>query len=344
MTPEEFLRRMPKAELHCHFVGAIPAEVAWRIAARNGVDLPAAGPEMLFRYDHFYDFIERYMLIARALRHREDFAEAVYAVLAEGHRHGNVQYREMFFNPTDHAKGGASYPEMLAGLRDGITAAAEQFGVRCRLIPSINRQESPQVALDMVREVIDHPCEEVIGIGLDAAEPAGPPQNFVEAFRLAGRAGLHRTAHAAEDYSGVIDGSPANITTCLDVLGCERIDHGYNIFVDPNVVERCRAESIPFSICLPGSSVDLRPMRAVAMRRMIDAGLNVSLHSDDPAMHRTTPGEVYAMAARTLWLDLDEMIGLDMAAVDAAWLDDSGKKALRDSFGSQIQRLRSELV
>lgn len=344
MTPDDFLRAMPKAELHCHFVGAIPAQVAWDLAQRNAVQLPVAGPETLYHYDHFYDFIERYMLIATAVRTAEDFDVAVYAVLEEGYRHGNVLYREMFFNPTDHALGGATYPVMLEGLRRGIARARADFGVECKLIPSINRQHSPEAALDMVREVVAHPCDEVVGIGLDAAEPAGPPELFVEAYRLAGEHGLKRAAHAAEDYSGFVGGPPSNITTCLDVLGCDRIDHGYNMFVDPAVVERLHREQTPVNVCLPGSSVELRPMRSVAIRRMIDAGLNVSLHSDDPAMHRVTPAETYVIAAHILWLSLDEMVALTLAALDAAWLDDEGKANLRDTFTAQIKELRSQVA
>jgi adenosine deaminase len=301
------------------------------------------GPETLYHYGHFYDFIERYMLIATAVRTAEDFDEAVYAALEEGYRHGNVLYREMFFNPTDHALGGVTYPVMLEGLRRGIARARAAFGVECRLIPSINRQHSPEAALEMVREVVAHPCDEVVGIGLDAAEPAGPPELFVDAYRLAGEHGLKRTAHAAEDYSGISGGPPANITTCLDVLGCERIDHGYNMFADPQVVQRLRRQQVPVSVCLPGSNADLRPMRSVAIRRMIDAGLNVSLHSDDPAMHRVTPGETYAMAAQILWLSLEEMVDLALAAVDAAWLDDAGKARLRATFTVQIEVLRAQV-
>jgi adenosine deaminase len=344
MTPDDFLRAIPKAELHCHFVGAIPAQVAWDLSRRNGVELPVDGPETLYHYDHFYDFIERYMLIATAVRTVEDFDEAVYATLEEGYRHGNVLYREMFFNPTDHALGGAIYTDMLDGLRRGIARARTDFGVECRLIPSINRQHSPEAALDMVREVVANPCDEVVGIGLDASEPAGPPEKFVEAFRLAGEHGLKRTAHAAEDYSGVVDGPPANITTCLDVLGCDRIDHGYNMFADPEVVRRVHRQQIPINVCLPGSSIDLRPMRSVAIRRMIDAGLDVSLHSDDPAMHRVTPGETYVIAAKILWLDLDEMTALDLTAIDASWLDDEGKARLQASFTDQIEALRAQVV
>ncbi|HLS15112.1 MAG TPA: adenosine deaminase [Beutenbergiaceae bacterium] len=340
----EFLDRIPKAEVHCHFVGAIPADVAWSIAARNDVPLPAKSAATLYQYDNFHDFIERYMSIARAFRRAEDFAEGVYAILRDGLRNGNVQYRELFFNPTDHYPGGMTYPAMLDGLLAGIAAAESDLGVRCRLIPSINRMESAQVALDMVEEVIAHPHPQVIGIGLDAAEPAGPPEKFAEAFQRAGRAGLRRTAHAGEDYAGLDGGPPSNATTCLDVLGCDRLDHGYNILADPEVVARCRTEQIPFTCCLPGSNPTLRPARIDSIRTMLDEGLAVSLHTDDPAMHRTTPGEVYELARRGLELSVEQMVDLSYAALDAAWLDADERGELRRSFQRETEDLRAELL
>ncbi|MEV0705081.1 adenosine deaminase [Saccharopolyspora sp. NPDC050389] len=341
---EEFLRRLPKAELHCHLVGAIPAETAWEIATRNGVELPASGPESLYDFGQFYEFIERYMQVAEAMRTREDFAQAAYAALRAGHLAGNVRYREMFFNPTDHYRGGVAYPDLVDGLLDGIRQAEQDFGVRCRLIPSINRMESPAVAVDMVRDVLRWRRDEVIGIGLDAAEPSGPPENFAEAYRLAEDAGLHRTAHVCEDYAGLDGGPPANALTALDLLHCDRLDHGYNLLADPAALARCRDAAVPFTVCEPGSNEARLPKRRESIRAMIDAGLPVSLHSDDPAMHGADPGDVYVGAVTALGLDVDGAIDLCLAAVDAAWLDDTERRELRSAFRQEIAGLRDRLA
>lgn len=166
---------MPKAELHCHLVGAIPAEVAWQVARRNAVSLPATGPQSLYRFDNFHQFIDGYMTVASALRTHRDFSEAAYVVLRDGFLSGNVRYRELFFNPTDHHRAGVPYRIVLEGLLDGIRAAELDFGVRCLLIPSINRMETPALAVQMVQEVIRRRRDEVVGIGMDASEPSGPP-------------------------------------------------------------------------------------------------------------------------------------------------------------------------
>ena len=154
---------------------------------------------------------------------RDDFARVAYESLEDGVRLGNLKYREMFFNPTLHTTRGVAMATVIDGLADGIRAAEADLGVRCFLIADVYRQDTVEMAMQMIEEVLANRRPELIGLGMDAAEAPDPPEKFAECFALAGRAGLHRTSHAAED------GPPANITTCLDVLGCERIDHGYHI-------------------------------------------------------------------------------------------------------------------
>jgi adenosine deaminase len=337
---EEFLRRLPKAELHCHFVGAIPAPTAWEIARRNGTRLPADSAETLYDFADFYSFLQVYMAVAAALRTREDFAEAVYVTLREGHERGNLQYREMFFNPTDHYRSGATYPDMVDGLAAGIRAAEQDFGVTCRLIPSVNRMESPAVAAAMLDDVLAHRRDEVIGIGLDAAERSGPPEHFAGVFQRAGRAGLRRTAHTCEDNQTLAEGPPRNAVTCLDQLGCDRLDHGYNLLADESVTARVRDEQIPFTVCSHTSNKHLIGRRRRNIAAMLDAGLNVSLHTDDPAMFGTDPGETFVATVTDLGLDAGAAVRLSLAAIDATWLDDSERRALRASFQQQVDDLR----
>ncbi|MPY97048.1 MAG: adenosine deaminase [Actinophytocola sp.] len=340
---DEFLRRIPKAELHCHLVGAVPAATAWDVARRNDVALPASGPDSLYRFTNFDQFIAGYMTVARVFRTRRDFAEAAYVTLSEGFANGNVRYREMFFNPTDHFPGGATYQVMLDGLIDGITAAEQDFGVRCLLVPSINRMVSSATAEQLVEDIVRLRRDEVVGIGLDGPEPSGPPERFESAFRLAKQAGLRRTAHAGEDYATLDGGPPSNVVTCLDRLDCDRIDHGYNMLADAAVVRRCQAAGVPITCCLPGSNPTLRPARVASIRAMLDLGLRVSLHSDDPAMHGADPGEVYVGAAAALGLGVEDAIQLCLTAVDSAWIDDAERVTLRRSFTTEIERLRAQL-
>ncbi len=149
----------------------------------------------------------------------------------------------------------------------------------------------------MVREVVAHPHDAVVGIGLDNLETAGPPERFAEAFALAGRHGLRRTAHAGEH-----EPTARNVATCLDLLGCERIDHGYFVLEDPALVERVRDEGVPFTCISTTSRRSWQSWRRASIERMVAAGLSVVLASDDPAMFPTTLAEEYAIAATRIGL------------------------------------------
>ncbi|MFT7650011.1 MAG: adenosine deaminase [Candidatus Poriferisodalaceae bacterium] len=157
---------------------------------------------------------------------------------------------------------------------------------------AINRSESPAAAIELVQQVLDSPRAEVIGIGQDHLTPdyQEQPGLFAEAFDLAARNGLHITAHAGE----IDTSTSADAAAALD-LGCLRIDHGYRILDDPEVVERARESGVHFTCCLHSTAklygwTDFANHR---IRRMIDAGLNVSLNTDDPTMMNTDIGKEY---------------------------------------------------
>ena len=215
---------------------------------------------------------------------REDFERICYETLTEAAEH-NVRYREMFFNPTAHMAAGVDYETCVDGLIDGIDAARTDHGIECRLIAAINRMETPELGVSMVETLLDHPRTEVIGIGMDYAEAEYPPERFWKAYRMAEQAGLHLTAHQSEDAP------PRNIETCLDLLNCERVDHGYHVVESEAIMRRCRDEGVVFT-CTPVSTAwvyfnddfDNHPIG-----QMREFGIKISLDCDDPPMFKTDP-------------------------------------------------------
>ena len=243
--------------------------------------------DRLYDYDSIYEFLKIFAMVSSTLIDQEDFARAAYESIEDGVKLGNLRYREMFFNPTLHTKRGVPYKTVVDGLVDGIQAAESDFGVPCRLIADVYRQDSPAEAREMVEQVLEHRRDELIGLGMDGAEAPDPPEQFVDAYRLAGSGGLRLTAHACED-------APAqNIATCLDVLGCERIDHGYHILGDDALVERCRDEGITFTVCPTATAVcyfdpedyTTHPIREMAARGPEDHG-QLGRPVDVPHGHR----------------------------------------------------------
>ena len=337
MDYEEFLRRIPKAELHCHVEGAVRPQTLAELARKNGVPLPAGDPEDLYRYEDLAGFLSVYGLVCRAVAGREDFARIAYEALEDGVRLGNLRYREMFFNPTLHP--GVPYRDVVDGLVEGVRAAESDFGVRCRLIPSVYRQDPVEVAAAMLREVLDHRPEEVIGLGMDGDELRDPPEKFAPVYREAGRAGLRLTAHTSHD------GPASLITTCLDVLGCERIDHGYHVIDDPDVLRRVRDQGVPFA-CAPGCPPLCgwpKELSRSPIKVMVDRGLRVTLNSDDPPMLHTDIGTEYVRFCTELGLGPGAARGLCLEAVEAAWLDDADRRALRAEFEREVDALAAEL-
>ncbi len=221
------------------------------------------------------------------------------------------------------------------GLVDGIRAAETDLGVRCFLIADVYRQDTVEMAMQMTEEVIANRRPELVGLGMDAAEAPDPPEKFAECFALAGRAGLRRTSHAAED------GPPANITTCLDVLGCERIDHGYHILEDEAVVARCRDDGIHFTCCPTSTAIvyGWPDLTTHPINQMMKSGLLVHLNSDDPTMFHTDIGKEYVDFVGENDYPPEVAKELVRNGVDATWLDDGDKRSLSRAFDLEIASL-----
>lgn len=331
----EYLRRVPKVELHCHVEGTLrPATVA-DLAAQHGIALPTDDIDTLYDYDTIYEFLETFRFVNSTVIDREDFARVAYETLEDGGRAGNLRYREMFFNPTLHVTRGVPLATVVDGFIDGIRRAEIELGVGCRLIADVYRQDTAADTMAWLEELIALDRPEVIGLGMDAAEAPDPPEKFAEVFQRAGAAGLRRTSHACED------GPPVNITTCLDVLGCERIDHGYHILDDSDVVARCRDEGIVFTVC-PTSTARVYgwpDLTTHPINAMIEAGLTVMLNSDDPMMFHTDIGQEYVDFCGQNHHPVALVRELVLNGVDATWLADGAKATMRAEFVAELDAL-----
>jgi len=343
LTYAQFLAAVPKVELHCHFPGTVLATTAVELAAKNGVDLPCDDPTELYRYDTIVGFLTALQAVSRTLVTPDDLARVAYEALEQGVRLGNLRYREMFFNPDYLYPQGLTYEEVVNGIGEGIQRAQDEFGVRCNLIAAVSRFHGPEAGVAMVQTVIDHPHPLVIGIGMDDLTPEGEeaPERFVDAFALAHAHGLHTTAHVGE-----IDSSSAqNVVIALDLLGVERIDHGYRIVEDPAVVERARSIQIHFTTC-PGSSAWLYGFSYAEhpIRAMFDAGLNISFNTDDPPFFGTDLGREFVVGAAQMGFTAREVAQVCLNAVEGSWLPEADKATMRVEFREEIAALSARLT
>ncbi len=319
---------LPKVSLHCHLTGSVLPDTVVELARKHAVPVPggrtAADLYEIDSHEDLDEFLRVYDTVGHVVRDVDDFRRITYESLtALGADHG-VLYREIFVSPPAHP--GVAYRTLLDGVCAGMREAKQDTGIDSRIIVAINREDTPRAAVDLVRTVIENRRDEVVGIGLDYAEIHGPPGVFHEAYRLAGRAGLHRTAHSES-------GPPPNIEILLDVLGCTRVDHGYHVVDDARITERCVREGIVFT-CTPVSSDIGRYSgsgngKHERIAEMVAAGLRVTIDSDDPPMFGTDPTNDFAVLHRALGYDADRLLSFTRNAVEGCWLDEPDRDALR---------------
>lgn len=331
LASPEFLRRLPKAELHCHLEGSVPAQTARELARAQGVPLPVADPADLYRFASLEEFLERYVWVSGLLTSADDLARATHAALTSAAREGGLRYREMSFNPTNHP--GLPYAQALAGVREGAAAAEAETGVVCRFVVAVNREQGATTALDLVREVLAHPCEEVVAVGLDHDERRGPPGRFREAFALAASAGLHRTAHAGER------GDVAEVVESLDVLGAQRIDHGYAVLSDPALVRRLRDDGTHLAACWSTAQFHTGTQAESPVGALLAAGLQVSVNSDDPPMFGTDIGTEFVRAGHALGWTRERAADVALAGLRGAFCDEDTRRRLTAAFERDVALL-----
>jgi adenosine deaminase len=338
---ELMLRRLPKISLHCHLIGSIQANTLFDLATKHGLPLlPGRTPENLFdhaSYEDLGEFLRVLDIAGSVIRDVDDFRRVTYESLTDGGAAHNVLYREIMLSPPGHP--GVAYSTIIEGVLAGMNEARVDTGIDSRMIVAINREDTAAAGEQLVQEVIDHRIDEVIGIGLDYAEVNGPPEKFWKAYRLAGAAGLERTAHSES-------GPPGNIETILDLLGCCRVDHGYHVVEDERILERCVSERIPFT-CTPVSSDIGRYSGSgdgshAKIAEMVDAGLCVTIDSDDPPMFGTDPTNDFRALSHALGYGIDELAGFTANALEACWLDESDKAALGTRISGEVDALRHE--
>jgi len=343
---EAFLRAMPKAELHCHLLGTVRQGTFTHLVRRERAPISEAEIEA------FYTRSEKPVGVLRVLRaldqdlirSADDLHRLTYEYLQDAAAHA-VRYAEFFWNPTGTAEvSGLPYARAVEGIVRAIHDAERDHGITGRLVPAIDREASPEAALEMVRWVLAHPHEEVIGIGIDYRENERPPELFVDAYAAARAGGLRTTAHAGEF------GMPwHNVRTALDLLKVDRIDHGYTVVDAPDFARECAERGVLFTV-VPTNSYYLRTLAPERwaldhpIRRMPGLGLRVHPNTDDPTLHHVTPTRAWLMMVRDFGFSLDDLRGFMLNGIDGAWTDDTTRRQWRADWTAEFDRLRADLV
>ena len=337
-----FFSAFPKAELHCHLLGTTSRETFIDLVRDSGAPIPMAEIEGFYtRGEKPVGVLRIFRALESSILKKPEYLKRITLEHLERTAAQGVRYIELFWNWTG-LKHFMTYAEGQDAIVAGLIEGEEKYGIVGRLVPSIDREALPEDAVELVREMAAHRSPWVIGLGIDYRETLHEPENFWKAYRLARNAGFKLTAHAGE-----FGEHWRNVETAMDLLECERIDHGYTITDNPELAERVADRSIPFAV-VPTNSYYLRTFTdeewAVKhpIRRMVELGLKVFPNSDDPTMHHISISESWLLMMNWLGFSLADLRGFLANSIDAAWVDDETKIVWRQLWLPEFDRLARE--
>jgi adenosine deaminase len=325
---DDFLRGLPKAELHVHIEGTLEPELMFSIARRNGVPLRFRDVEearQAYRFADLQSFLDIYYESAGVLRSEKDFFALTAAYLERAASEG-VRHAEVFFDPQTHTARGVALETVVRGIHRALADGEGRFGLTSKLILCFLRHLPEREAARTLEEAL--PFRDWIhGVGLDSSEAGNPPSKFSTVFARAREAGFLPVAHAGEE------GPPEYIREALEELKVLRIDHGVRCVEDPALVRDLAAARIPLTVC-PLSNVRPGVFPALArhnLKELLDQGLCVTVNSDDPAYFGGYIAENYRAAAEALGLSRQDIIQLAKNSFEASFLPSEQKRRWMDS-------------
>jgi adenosine deaminase len=324
-----FIHGIPKAELHIHIEGSLEPELMLQLAHKNRISLPYESPADIRRAYDFKDlqsFLDIYYLGARVLLDEDDFYQLTWNYLQKAAEQ-NVRHTEVFFDPQTHTARGVGFEAVVQGIHRALMDGRTQLGVSSRLIMCFLRDQSPADAMETLEAALRFK-DRINGVGLDSAEKGNPPQLFKQVFDRARRNGFRPVAHAGEE------GPPEYIWQALNLLKVERLDHGVRCMEDAGLVRYLAQKKIALTVC-PLSNVKLRvfeSMRQHNLKQLLDAGLCVTVNSDDPAYFGGYIEENLTAAQQAHLLDRQAICRVCRNAFNAAFLDSPAKQKYLDEL------------
>ncbi len=322
---KSLIQRMPKAELHLHIEGTLEPELMFEFASRNRVALTYKSPQEVRKAYEFSDlqsFLNIYYEGTRVMIRDRDFHDLAHAYLKKAHEQ-NVRHAEVFFDPQAHTERGVPMQAIIEGLHHAFLEGEREFGISSALILCFLRHLSAAAAMQTLEAALPY-REYFSGVGLDSSERGHPPEKFTAVFARARQEGLFVVAHAGEE------GPPDYVWQALDALQASRIDHGVRCMEDPALVARLRSERVPLTVC-PLSNVKLRVFDRIEdhnLKQLLDAGLCVTINSDDPAYFGGYINENFLAIHNAFDLTKDELHTLARNSFEAAFLPEERKRLI----------------
>lgn len=336
MSLADFIRAMPKVELHVHLEGAIRPQTLLELAQRNGITLPATTEEGLrewYRFTDFAHFVQVYLAISDCIRTSDDI-ELITREFLAGQTDQNIIYTEATYTPYTHYHfKGLPFRAQLDAINRARKWAEDELGVTMQLVIDIPRVISAEDGLMVADWAISAMGEGVVALGLGGPEVGNPPERYQAAFERARQAGLPSVPHAGETVG------PESIWGALRTLHAIRIGHGVRCLEDPALVAELRQRQIPLEVC-PTSNVCLGVVPSLKdhpLPRLLEEGLFVTINSDDPPMFNTTLTDEYLAIADAFQLDEADLEQFVRNAVQAAFFPAEERAKLAVACKAAVQ-------
>ena len=342
--PSAFIRRLPKAELHLHLEGTVDPATLAELSRRHPMPLPVqnnrykdvsdsgrvlseADARALYDYKNFVGFLLAFKAVTERLRDPEDYELITYRMMEKLAREG-VVYAEVYVSVGVIFWRGQAFDPLFDGMERGRKRGESDFGVKVHWIFDAVRHFGPEEAKKVVAKAIELRARNVIGIGIGGDEARGPAENFRETYKYAAAEGLHLTAHAGESTG------PESIWAAMRELKAERIGHGLHAAEDPALVEYLASSGTPVEICVSSNvrtgcclELDAHPVR-----KLFDAGVRITVATDDPEMFGTTLCREYQLLQNSFGFSDEELRQVAVNSFEASFLSAPEKQRYLQSL------------
>jgi adenine deaminase len=324
---ENFIKRIPKAELHLHIEGSFEPELMFEIAIRNNISLKYQSVEELkkaYNFSNLQSFLDIYYAGAGVLITEQDFYDLTRAYLVKAHSQ-NVLHTEIFFDPQTHTARGIKLSTVIEGISSALKDGEKEFGISSNLILCFLRHLSEEDAIQTFEEALEFK-DLIIGVGLDSSEVGYPPSKFKRVFEMALQKGFKTVAHAGEE------GPAEYVWEALELLKVSRIDHGNNSLNDEKLIHELVNRKIPLTVC-PLSNLKLKVVKNLVnhpLRKMLEKGITATVNSDDPAYFGGYVNENFLAVTEGLNLLKEEIFILAKNSFSASFLDEESKQQMLD--------------
>ena len=319
---ENFIKKVPKSELHLHIEGSLEPELMFKLSKRNKVEIPFKSIEEIksaYNFSNLDSFLKIYYEGSNVLISEEDFFDLTWEYILRC-KQDNIVHAEIFFDPQSHTERGIEFNTVLSGIHKALEKANFELGITSKIIMCFLRHLDEEPCFQVLKEATKHK-DKIIGVGLDSSEKGNPPQKFKNLFEAAIKEGFLTVAHAGEE------GPPEYIWDSLNLLKVKRIDHGVQCLKDDKLVEKLSQNNIPLTVC-PLSNVKLCVFDKLEnhnLKKMLDKGLRVMVNSDDPAYFGGYLNTNLIETAKALQLSLEDIKILIQNSFKSSFLDEKTK-------------------